>query len=207
MVDRAPLWVKVCGIRNPTHARVAEDAGADAIGLVLAPSPRRVSLAEAAAVAATSSITTVAVTVDLTAGSVPAIAATGITMLQPHGAHAVEAAEAARQLGLDVLFPVRVTRRLRPGAHGHGYRTLLDAPATANAPAAHGGTGRTFDWSLIEPDGSEFVLAGGLGPDNVAAAVTAVRPWGVDASSGLESAPGEKDVGKIHAYVENARNA
>lgn len=196
------LWVKVCGVRHPDDARVAADAGADAIGLVLAPSPRQVSFVEAAAVVAMSPITTVAVTVDLTPEAVTEVAALGFDTLQPHGAHAAEVAAAAREAGLDVLFPVRVDRPLRPGDHGHGHRVLLDTPGVA-----HGGSGVAFDWSLIEPDGSEFVLAGGLGPDTVAAAVAAVRPWGVDASSGLESAPGVKDPDKIRSYVQNARNA
>ena len=205
MPETPSLWVKVCGIRDEYHARVAEEAGADAIGLVLAPAPRQLTPAEAAAVAASTSLMSVAVTVDLPPEGVADVAAIGVGMLQPHGAHAVEAAEAARGLGLDVLLPVRVDGPLRPGDHGHGYRTLLDTPAVDSS--VHGGTGRTFDWSLIEADGTDFVLAGGLGPDNVATAVAAVRPWGVDASSGLESAPGVKDVDKIRAYIQNARNA
>ena len=68
-----------------------------------------------------------------------------------------------------------------------------------------GGTGTTFDWSWLDGLDRPFVLAGGLGPDNVAAAVERVRPWGVDASSGLESAPGVKDLAKVAAFVNKAK--
>ena len=68
----------------------------------------------------------------------------------------------------------------------------------------HGGTGEVFDWDKIPDLARPFVLAGGLGPDNVAEAIGRVAPWGVDASSGLESAPGVKDPERIRAYVERA---
>jgi len=70
---------------------------------------------------------------------------------------------------------------------------------------AHGGTGEQFDWALIPDLGRRYVLAGGLGPDNVEEAVRRVAPWGVDASTGLESSPGVKDPERVRAFVERAR--
>ena len=98
-----------------------------------------------------------------------------------------------------VLFPQRATKGMDlsavPGV------PLLDAPS----PTALGGTGRTFDWSVIADTRDRFVLAGGLGPSNVAAAIAQVRPWGVDASSGLERAPGKKDRGMVADFIAEAK--
>ncbi len=197
------IWVKTCGLRTPDDVAAAVEAGADAVGFVLAPSPRQVPAGLVARLAEGLAVATFAVTVDLHPDDVePLMAATGVTGLQPHGAHAAEAATVAAGLGIEVLLPVRVDGPVRPGQAGLGFRPLLDTAANV-----HGGSGRTFDWGLIDQDGSEFVLAGGLGPDNVAEAIAAARPWGVDASSGLESAPGRKDPERIRAYVRAARAA
>jgi phosphoribosylanthranilate isomerase len=80
---------------------------------------------------------------------------------------------------------------------------LIDTPAGA----ARGGTGRTFDWDLVRGLPGRIVLAGGLGPDNVAEAVRQVRPWGVDACSRLVSAPGRKDAAKVRALIQRVREA
>ena len=154
-------------MKTPADVAAAVDAGADAIGFVLAPSSRQVPAALVHRLADGVPVSTYAVTVDLTPDEVePLLSATGVTGLQPHGAHAVEAATVADGLGLDVLFPVRVDGPVRPGEAGLGFRPLLDTAGTL-----HGGSGHTFDWDLIDHDGAEFVLAGGLGPDNVAAAI------------------------------------
>ncbi len=84
-----------------------------------------------------------------------------------------------------------------------GQIPLLDNAA----PGLHGGSGLTFDWSSIGDQHRDFVLAGGLGPENVADAVAEVRPFGVDASSGLETAPGVKDAERVRMYVERAKAA
>lgn len=193
-------WVKVCGLRTEAEVAAAIDAGADAVGFVLAPSPRRVPPELVARLAADVPVATYLVTVDLHPDDVePLLRLTGASGLQPHGAHAVAAATVATLCGAQVLLPVPVTDRVRPGAAGAGFRPLLDTPSPR-----HGGTGRPFDWSLIDLDGAEFVLAGGLGPDTVARAIAAVRPWGVDASTALEARPGRKDPAKIRAFVAAA---
>ncbi|MEX1279505.1 MAG: phosphoribosylanthranilate isomerase [Acidimicrobiia bacterium] len=193
-------WVKVCGLRTEAEVAVAIDAGADAVGFVLAPSPRYVAADVVARLVVDVPVATYLVTVDLHPDEVePLLRRTGATGLQPHGAHAVAAATVATLCGAQVLLPVPVTERVRPGSVGAGFRPLLDTPSVQ-----HGGTGRSFDWALIDADGAEFVLAGGLGPDTVARAIAVVRPWGVDASSGLEARPGRKDPAKIRAFVAAA---
>lgn len=199
----ADVWVKVCGLRTADDVAVAVEAGADAVGFVVAPSPRRVDPSLVTRLAATAAVTTFLVTVDLHPDEAePLLATTGVDGLQPHGAHATAAAIVAEAAGYEVLLPVPVTGPVRPGEAASGFRALLDRPGPG-----HGGTGRRFDWALIEPDGSAFVLAGGLGPDNVAVAVATVQPWGVDASTGLESTPGRKDPAKIQAFVAAAKAA
>jgi phosphoribosylanthranilate isomerase len=199
----AEVWVKTCGLRTADDVRAAEAAGADAVGFVLAASVRQVPVDLAARLAAGTALRTYAVTVDLHPDEVEGLLErAGVDGLQPHGQHGVEAATVAAAAGAEVLLPVPVVGPTRPGQAAQGFTALLDTPS-----AGHGGSGRRFDWDLIEPDGADFVLAGGLGPDTVAEAIAAVRPWGVDASSGLEASPGRKDPAKITAFVTAAKAA
>lgn len=195
-------WVKVCGLRRAADVEVAVEAGASAIGFVLAPtSPRFVSESQAAALGLGVPVLRVIVTVDLTPTELmAAVAATGAGGVQPHGAHQVEAARAAQSEGLFVLHPISVGDRVEVSKVDEGQTPLLDT----YRPGAHGGTGRVFDWAKIPDLARPFVLAGGLGPANVAEAIRRVAPWGVDASSGLESSPGVKDPDRIREYVKRA---
>jgi phosphoribosylanthranilate isomerase len=207
--------VKICGITRIEDALAAAAAGADAIGLVFhAPSPRRVTREEAAAIVAALPpfITTVALFVDPAEAEVPAVLdRVRPDLLQFHGD---EPPDFCRRFGLPYLKALRV----RPGvdllqyaAHYSDARGLL---LDAYSHQAHGGTGHSFDWDLI-PAGlpTPIILAGGLNPDNVAQAIGQVRPWAVDVSSGVEAAPGGtsprrvKDAAKIAAFIEEVRNA
>jgi phosphoribosylanthranilate isomerase len=145
------------------------------------------------------------VTVDLEAEpALEALSAVGADGLQPHGRHAAAAAQAAQHMGYLVLRPVPVGEELDAGqieAIPDRQIPLLD---TADE-IQHGGTGRSFHWAAAGQLERRFVLAGGLGPDNVKAAIAAARPWGVDASSRLEVEPGIKDHGKVAAFIEEAR--
>ena len=201
-------WVKVCGITSEAARDAAVESGADAVGFVLAPSsPRAVDVATARALITGVEIGTFLVTVDMPPDDLVALVeATGARGVQPHGAHRHDVAVVALSLGLDVLLPVAV------GAAGP--RDEVDEVARGAIPlldtaddGVHGGTGRVFAWDLVAGLHRPFVLAGGLGPDNVADAIHAVRPWGVDASSRLESAPGVKDPDTIRAFVARARAA
>ena len=197
-------WVKVCGLRTPTDVEAAVNAGADAIGFVLAPSsPRYVTQSQAAALGNEVEILTVIVTVDLTASELlAAVETTGAGGVQPHGAYRREAARRAQAEGLFVLHPVPVRGSIDVSDIDEGQIPLLDSYRAG----AHGGTGEVFAWGTIPDLGRRFVLAGGLGPDNVGEAIRRVAPWGVDASSGLESDPGVKDLHRIRRYVERARD-
>lgn len=195
-------WVKVCGLRRPREVTAAVEAGADAVGFVLADSPRRVSESTARALAEGLPVLSVIVTVDFTPTDLlSAVANTGAGGVQPHGAHKHEAGRAARREGLFVLHPLAVRRSVDLSSVAQDVVPLLDT----YRPGAHGGTGQPFDWGLIPAVERRYVLAGGLGPDNVSEAIRQFSPWGVDASSGLESSLGVKDLARIRAFVERAR--
>lgn len=195
-------WVKVCGLTRGEDVAAAVAAGADAVGFVaIAASPRYLPLAAIAELTAGVPITRVLLTVDLEwASARRALEASGANAIQPYGRHVGQTARRAGAAGFLVLRPCRVTGAvdLPPPAQGI---PLLDAAE----PRRLGGTGRSFDWSLVAGIERDFVLAGGLGPGNVAGAVAAVGPWGVDASSGLESAPGVKDHGRVADFVSEAK--
>lgn len=195
--------MKVCGLRTPADVAVALAAGADAIGIVVAPSSRQVTAERAAElVRCADGAATYLVTVDARPAELIDLAGfVGCSGVQPHGAHSAEAAAAAVSAGFAVLRPRPIADRAVLDDIPASQMPLLDT-ADANA---HGGTGRAFDWSLAEGIDRPYVLAGGLGPGSVAAAIGRLDPWGVDASSGLESTPGVKDPDLIRAYVQEAK--
>ncbi len=196
-------WVKVCGLTTAEDVATAVAAGADAVGFVSHPgSPRYLPLDVIAGLAEGVPVTSVILTVDLDVGAaMTAMESTGVTGIQPYGVSVRGIAAAALAEGFTVLVPRPAGSPLRHVPEG--AIPLIDTPDDA----VHGGTGRTFDWSLVTGIEGDFVLAGGLGPHNVAAAISAVHPWGVDASSGLEVAPGVKDAGKVADFVRKAKDA
>lgn len=196
-------WVKVCGLTRVEDIAAAEAAGADAIGLVLVPeSPRAITVDRAAELAATVTTQAVLLTKDLLPEDLVAAAlAVGADAVQLYGAHVSEAAEMAAAVGLFVLRPVEVDFELTliPEAHV----PLFDNRSGSTL----GGSGLPFDHRLIPATDRRFVLAGGLGPDNVGDAIRATRPWGVDASSRLETRPGVKDHDLVARFVREAKQA
>jgi phosphoribosylanthranilate isomerase len=131
------------------------------------------------------------------------VEATGADGVQPYGARSAVTAAWAAATGLTVLRPVREAATSADAVSGvpEGQIPLIDS-ATGTR---HGGTGIALDWGAMTPPDRPFILAGGLDPVNVAEAVAALHPWGVDASSGLESAPGIKDSARVAAFVEEAK--
>ncbi|WPC06664.1 phosphoribosylanthranilate isomerase [Pseudomonas benzenivorans] len=200
---------KICGITRVEDALIAVEAGADAIGLVFyAKSPRAVSVPQARAIVAALPpfVTTVGLFVDASADELNAVLrAVPLDLLQFHGDETAASCEAVGRPYMKALR-VRpgddVAARIEPYASAAGI--LLDT-YVAGVP---GGTGETFDWSLV-PRGltKPVVLAGGLTPENVAAAITRVRPYGVDVSGGVEASKGIKDAEKIRAFVSAVRAA
>lgn len=202
--------VKICGITNPGDAVAAVAAGADALGVVLAPGKRQVSIAQAASVLADVPplVARVGVFVNADAAFVAeAVKRIGLTAVQFHGEETPEECAAA---------PVPVIKALRVGTdfalhviepfRGTVASLLLDT----YTPGSHGGTGRTFDWSAqagVVPGGASIILAGGLNPANVAEAIRALHPFAVDVSSGVESSPGVKDHAAINAFIAAVRVA
>jgi indole-3-glycerol phosphate synthase/phosphoribosylanthranilate isomerase len=203
--------VKICGITSKDDAAMAVAAGADAIGFVFWPkSPRAVDAATARDIASTLPpfILRVGVFVDTPPGEIRRIAdEVGLDMVQLHGNESVDAvAQAPRR----AVKAVRVGPDFRPedALQYDGTAAALLLDTRVDGDASPGGTGRTFDWSLVRPvrEGTSFmILAGGLSPDNVAEAIAAVRPDAVDVSSGVESAPGKKDPAKVRAFVDAVR--
>jgi len=200
--------VKICGITSVADGVAAAEAGADMIGLMFYErSPRHISLATAAEISRAVSpfIVKVGVFVNPTEEAVfRAIGECGVTLLQFHGE---EAPEFCTQFGVMSMKAFRV-RDAASLAALPNYQTdayLLDA----YSPDAHGGTGAKFNWDLAidaKQLGKPVFLAGGLTPENVGEAVRRVQPFGVDVSSGVESAPGKKDPAKVRGFVAAAKN-
>ena len=197
--------MKVCGLTRESDVAAAVDSGADALGFVLAQgSPRQISTERAADLMEGVPVLRILLTVDASieemAAAVDAAYPDG---LQPYGHHAEEVAAWGSANGLLVLQPLRrgPTGSWGVGTVPEGQIPLLDSASGTEL----GGTGVPLDWdSLARPD-RRFVLAGGLDPSNVATAIATLRPWGVDASTGLESAPGVKDSARVAAFVEEAK--
>lgn len=203
------LQIKICGITRAEDALAAAAAGADAIGLVFHPGSRRcVTPEQAAAICAVLPpfTATVGLFVDPEPAAVAAVVETvPLSLLQFHGS---EAPALCRSFGRPYLKALGV----HPGADIKGLVADYDDArgwlVDSHDPVAHGGTGRTFDWSLLAGlDASRLVLAGGLTAANVTAAIRRVRPAAVDVSSGVESAPGIKETDKLRAFINAARAA
>jgi len=200
-----PLVVKVCGITRAGDAQMALDAGADWIGCIVSgASPRRVSPETAATIAAA---VPRAITVAVMVGTGPDEAlriarAAGAARVQ---LHRVDASAWPADFPLPVCFAVPVA------SDGALTATLPDPRHLVMLDTAHatleGGTGHTFPWASarIVAATRPVMIAGGLDGANVGAAIATVRPFGVDASSRLESAPGIKDPERVRAYVAAAR--
>ena len=217
-----PFRIKICGLATHDTMAAALQAGADMVGLNFFPkSPRHVTLADAANLArqAAGKALVVALVVDADDARLHEIArAVKPDMWQFHGKEPPErVAEVRARYALPVMKVLGVAAADDLDSiqrySGIADRILLDAKPPKDA-AYPGGHGQPFDWSILGelPPEQPFLLAGGLTPENVGSAIGAVRALGVslagvDVASGVESAPGVKDLTKIRAFVENARKA
>ena len=209
------VLIKICGLKTPDALDVALEAGADMVGFVFFPaSPRHVGYEAVRLLAARvrGRAKKVALSVDASDEQLAAIIdALKPDLLQLHGQEAPERVTVVRtRFGLPVmkalpiaqkadLSPIRLYDKLAD-------RLIFDARAPRDATRP-GGLGKSFDWRLLEnlKVGVPFMLSGGLDADNVAEALRITRAGGVDVSSGVERAPGEKDPDKIRAFVRAAR--
>ncbi|HKH11028.1 MAG TPA: phosphoribosylanthranilate isomerase [Rubrobacter sp.] len=200
--------VKVCGITNVADARVAAEAGADAVGFIFAESPRRVGVEEVRriSIALPDNVLKVGVFVNVAPEEVlRAAAAAGLDVAQLHGDETPETVAAVRAGGLPVMKAIRV-RNQDDLADVEGFDAdlyLLDA----YSEKARGGTGNRFEWGVAKSlkGRGNIVVSGGLAPENVREAVDFFEPYGVDASSSLEDAPGKKNEDSVRRFIVAAK--
>ena len=201
--------VKICGITRPEHARAAAGAGADAIGLVFyEPSPRYVTRARAWEVCAALPplISVVGVFVNPEPRDIETVVEDlPVDLLQFHGE---EPRELCAGAGRPYVKAVRVRTRDDIVEAADRYCDARALLLDAHHDALWGGTGSRFDWNVVPDDvGRPVVLAGGLTPENVAGAIRLVRPFAVDVSGGVESAPGEKDIQSMERFMKEVASA
>ncbi|HWG22394.1 MAG TPA: phosphoribosylanthranilate isomerase [Terracidiphilus sp.] len=213
------LWVKICANTSLADALVAAEAGADAVGFVFAPSPRRVTAEQVAEIAPRlpERLEKIGVFVDASldeiVSTVRACKLTGVQL------HSEAGAELPAQLRAELGPDLRVVRVVHfgPDAAVHAARYAEDANVDAVlvdscTAMAMGGAGIAFDWdeaarTIFSMSKVRLIAAGGLHPENVAEAIATLRPWGVDVASGVEAKPGKKDAEKVRAFVASARAA
>jgi phosphoribosylanthranilate isomerase len=211
--------IKICGIKDLAAMDAALAAGADFVGLVFfPPSPRNVTLAEGAKLAALARgrAKVVALTVDADDALLDGIATSAAPdMFQLHGSEApARVVELRKRLGRPMMKALAVAKSedldIVPAYSAAADWILFDArpPGDATRPGGHG---RAFDWTLLahadRTRPAMAMLSGGLNPDNVATAIRIARPDAVDVSSGVEKSPGVKNADKMIAFVANARAA
>lgn len=224
------LWVKICGMTNPEDAIAAAEAGADAIGMLFAPSKRRITVEQGKKItqALPKTMEKVGVFYDESASAIEEIAAeVGLTAVQLHGDESPEFAKNLfRHNSRRTRAQMRVFKTLHvvQGVEGLAREflrekcvdgLLLDSMVkdSASGEVSRGGTGQTFDWKRTADflpgiaNETRIIVAGGLSPSNVAEAIQALQPWGVDVCSGVERVPGKKDAQKVHEFVSAARAA
>ncbi len=203
------VHVKICGITRPEDALLATDLGASALGFVFwTGSPRFIDPYRAKRIVEMlpPMVTPIGVFVDQPidyVGGVADLVRLGAVQLHGH-----EAPEYYAQLGHRVIKAIAVTQNFRP-------EDALDLPRRvtllldAHDPVLVGGTGKTIDWSVAAAVATQrrVLLSGGLRPDTVAAAIEAVRPYGVDVSSGVEARPGVKDARLLQAFFDAVRQS
>lgn len=194
--------VKICGLTRVEDALATEEAGADAIGLNFVPNTKRfinLSRAQEISRALSPFMARVGVFRDASFETIlETVESVGLSAVQLHGQESDEFAAQVAQV--------------RPVIRVLSFSPDLELPQTDTLLIDHleGGSGQTFDWQSLELSklsGRRWLLAGGLNPDNVAAAVRQLRPWGVDVASGVESSAGIKDPELVRAFIERAKMA
>ncbi|MDK2776427.1 MAG: phosphoribosylanthranilate isomerase [Pseudomonadota bacterium] len=200
---------KICGLTRAGDAHAAVQAGADAVGLVFyPPSPRAVDVAQARAVIAAvpAFVTVTALFVNPSADEVQKVLdSVRIDLIQFHGD---EEDDFCSQFNRPYIKAVRVRQASDVVASCVRFPGALAILLDSYKPGVPGGTGESFDWSLVPAEFSKpIILAGGLNPGNVAQAIRQVRPFAVDVSGGVEASKGIKDHGKVNEFIKEVFRA
>ena len=218
MTDESRIWAKICANTSLEDALLAAEAGADAVGFVFAPSPRRVTPEKVAAITPhlPKEIEKIGVFVDASLEQIcTAVRDSGLTGVQLH----CEAAPGlTAQLRHELGSQLRIVRVVHfgPQAPESAKRIAADANIDAilvdsRTATRVGGTGVAFNWTEASEGvfggqrAVKLIAAGGLTPENVREAIAILRPWGVDVASGVEAAPGRKEPEKVRRFVANVR--
>ncbi len=199
------MFVKICGITNEQDALLAVALGADALGFVFAPSPRQISPALAREIV--KRLPPETVTVGVFRNEIPSriIEIVNEARLQGAQLHGHETPAMTAEVATDVRFVIKAVvagSKDAAGAKDFASDAIL-------VDGLHPGSGTAYDWELLRdiPTDIRLMLSGGLTPENVAAGIKQVHPWGVDVSSGVEKGPGLKDAVKMRHFITNARDA
>jgi phosphoribosylanthranilate isomerase len=213
------LWIKICGNTSFEDASLAVEAGADAVGFVFAPSPRRVTASQVAAIVPDlpPHVEKIGVFVDAQLDEIEeTVRVSGLTGVQLHSHAGPDGPDQLRKCFGSEFRILRVVH-FGPTAGAEAAAIAQDPNIDAilvdsRTATALGGTGVAFDWqrardTVFAQHRTRMVVAGGLTPANVAAAIATLRPWGVDVVSGVEAAPGRKDPAKVRDFIANARES
>jgi len=200
-------WIKICGITNLDDGLKAASLGVDALGFIFAPSVRRIKpdVAKKVILALPKTLFKVGVFVDEEEKEVLRVAEyCRLNGLQFHGEESPEYCQKFLHPVFKAIH-IRDSESLKDMEKYHDVSILLDT----SSPVQAGGTGKSFPWevAVIAKERRDFILSGGLSPLNVGEAIKKVKPWGVDASSGVESSPGKKDLLKMEEFVKEVRKA
>ena len=218
-------WIKICGTTNLEDALAATEAGANALGFVFAPSPRRISPRNAARITAAlpPSVEKIGVFVNQSMDLVlDTVEKAGLTGVQLHGDEDVRYARQLQEKNGQLRIIKAISLREVGDGKGKGLAVATQDEAAkaftallldSGSGSRRGGTGSTFDWQEAAPMARLFakkfplIIAGGLNAENVGKALQIFQPWGVDVVSGVERAPGEKDPAKLRAFIAAVRAA
>jgi phosphoribosylanthranilate isomerase len=219
------IWIKICANTTLEDALLSADTGADAVGFVFAPSPRRVTVAEVASMIPRlpATVEKIGVFVDASLEEIVfTVQSCGLTGVQLHFDAELELpVKLHERLGLELRilrvmhFSKETAARNAAEIAEHARNPHVDAVLVdSHTATATGGTGVIFDWNaarnaLFQNAETRLhrIAAGGLNPSNVAEAIVALRPWGVDVASGVEATPGRKDPAKVRDFICRARAA
>jgi len=198
--------VKICGLTRNSDVAAAVHYGADALGFVFVPASKRCIVTELAAglcQPVPAFVARVGLFQDQPAEAIwQVLQQVPLSLLQFHGR---EDAAFCRQFGRPYIKSVSLDTGAAISEMEQDYPDAAGILVDSHAPGGLGGTGKTVDWNRVSPGQRPLILAGGLNPQNVAAAIQLTRPWAVDVSSGVEVSPGIKDVEAIKRFISEAK--